>query len=245
MLTGAPAFEGETLGDVFVKICHEPLIPLRDKRPELPEALCEVVAKSLARDKEERYPDARVQRSALVSVLATLAAPRDSAAALGARVAAAVTNVASPSGATSAPNIPNAKDEVKRPGTRTQAAWGDAAQHRRRRSAWGIVAAITVGVGVAVGVSLWPRADGAHRPATAGPSAGARAEPPPVGSPQATAIVTPAESPSASAARGTSAATASASAPASSARAASSRPPSDRRPAKAPASTKKTDDLGI
>jgi serine/threonine-protein kinase len=65
MLTGTVAFDGETLGDVFAKIREEPLPNVCDRRPDVPLALGDVVARCLERDRDRRFPDARSLREAL------------------------------------------------------------------------------------------------------------------------------------------------------------------------------------
>jgi eukaryotic-like serine/threonine-protein kinase len=66
LLSGRPAFSGESLGDVFAKIREEPLASIRTYRPEVSPALDAVIAKCVERDREKRYPNAGVLREALL-----------------------------------------------------------------------------------------------------------------------------------------------------------------------------------
>ncbi|NUO47968.1 MAG: protein kinase [Polyangiaceae bacterium] len=58
LLSGAQAFQGETLGDVFAKIREEPLPPIRTLRPDVPEALEKILARCLERDRTNRFSSA-------------------------------------------------------------------------------------------------------------------------------------------------------------------------------------------
>jgi len=59
MLAGRPPFRGETALGVAVKHINEEPDPLADQRPDLPRAVCELVHKMMAKQPEDRYPDAR------------------------------------------------------------------------------------------------------------------------------------------------------------------------------------------
>jgi serine/threonine-protein kinase len=52
-------------GDLIRMLLEEPPIPIRDRRPEVPPALAEVIEKCLARDPKARYPDATSMRRVL------------------------------------------------------------------------------------------------------------------------------------------------------------------------------------
>jgi serine/threonine-protein kinase len=52
-------------GDLIRMLLEEPPIPIRERRPDVPKALAEVIQKCLARDPKERYPDASLMREAL------------------------------------------------------------------------------------------------------------------------------------------------------------------------------------
>jgi eukaryotic-like serine/threonine-protein kinase len=52
-------------GDLIRMLLEEPPIPIRDRRGEIPPDLADVIAKCLARDPKDRYPDATSMRRAL------------------------------------------------------------------------------------------------------------------------------------------------------------------------------------
>jgi pSer/pThr/pTyr-binding forkhead associated (FHA) protein len=52
-------------GDLIHMLLEESPIPIRDRRPDVPQALAEVIRICLARDPKERYPDAASMRKAL------------------------------------------------------------------------------------------------------------------------------------------------------------------------------------
>lgn len=52
-------------GDLIRTLLEEPPVPIRTHRPEVPPALAQVLEKCLARDPEDRYPDATAMRQAL------------------------------------------------------------------------------------------------------------------------------------------------------------------------------------
>jgi serine/threonine protein kinase len=59
LLTGRLPHEGDSMGEVLRRIATEPAPDLRTLRPELPQALAEVVALALEKRPEARYGDAR------------------------------------------------------------------------------------------------------------------------------------------------------------------------------------------
>jgi eukaryotic-like serine/threonine-protein kinase len=52
-------------GDLIRMLLEESPIPIRDRRPDVPQGLAEVIRKCLARDPKERYPDAASMRKAI------------------------------------------------------------------------------------------------------------------------------------------------------------------------------------
>jgi serine/threonine-protein kinase len=52
-------------GDLIRMLLEESPIPIRERRPDVPKALANVISKCLARDPKERYPDAATMRSAI------------------------------------------------------------------------------------------------------------------------------------------------------------------------------------
>jgi serine/threonine-protein kinase len=49
-----------------VKILLEDPVPIRDRRPDLPEGLAAIIHRALARDPQARYPKVRALRRALL-----------------------------------------------------------------------------------------------------------------------------------------------------------------------------------
>lgn len=58
VLTGAHPYSESTSADQLVKRLTEPLLPLRERRPDLPQALEAVIRKATAQDSAAHYPDA-------------------------------------------------------------------------------------------------------------------------------------------------------------------------------------------
>jgi serine/threonine-protein kinase len=56
LLTGATAFPGNSVGEIFGAVLHSTLTPVRQLRPEVPEAVEAVIARCLQRLPEQRYP---------------------------------------------------------------------------------------------------------------------------------------------------------------------------------------------
>lgn len=59
LLTGEAPFTARDTGALFTRICQEPAPPVQSKQPELPDALCEIVDRLLAKDPAARYPNGR------------------------------------------------------------------------------------------------------------------------------------------------------------------------------------------
>lgn len=74
LLTGAPPHTGPTPLHMFRKICHVPAPPIRERRPETPPALAEVVDRLLAKKPEDRFASASDLLEALEPVVEALEA---------------------------------------------------------------------------------------------------------------------------------------------------------------------------
>lgn len=59
LLAGRPPFQGETAMSVAVQHLNAEPLTLRQRRPDLPEALCRIVHKMMAKDPTKRYADAQ------------------------------------------------------------------------------------------------------------------------------------------------------------------------------------------
>jgi serine/threonine-protein kinase len=57
MLAGKPPFTGENALTIAVQHMNNEPKPLNDMRPDLPPALCELIHKTMAKKREDRYPD--------------------------------------------------------------------------------------------------------------------------------------------------------------------------------------------
>jgi eukaryotic-like serine/threonine-protein kinase len=69
LVAGRKPFEAESDGRLMRAILHEPLVDIRELRPEVPEALAGIVNKALAREPQERYPSCRALQAELESFL--------------------------------------------------------------------------------------------------------------------------------------------------------------------------------
>ncbi|PTL75681.1 serine/threonine-protein kinase [Vitiosangium sp. GDMCC 1.1324] len=69
LVAGRKPFEGESDVQVMRAVLDEPLVGVRELRPETPETLARIIDKALARDPAERYASCRELQSALDEVL--------------------------------------------------------------------------------------------------------------------------------------------------------------------------------
>jgi tRNA A-37 threonylcarbamoyl transferase component Bud32 len=67
-LAGVRPFAGETIAEVCTQVMLSPPVPLEQRRPDLPAALCEVVARCLSKDRALRFATAEALREALLAV---------------------------------------------------------------------------------------------------------------------------------------------------------------------------------
>jgi serine/threonine-protein kinase len=81
MIAGSMPRRSENLGDLIVEIARDPPIPITSKRKDTPPALARVIERAMAKDREQRFADAREMRSALTEAGGLLPAesgpPRD------------------------------------------------------------------------------------------------------------------------------------------------------------------------
>jgi serine/threonine protein kinase len=75
-LTGALPFEGEYEAAIAHSILHEPPVPLRQRRPELPAVLDRIITGTLKKEPEERYPTMNDLIADLERVYQAVAPPR-------------------------------------------------------------------------------------------------------------------------------------------------------------------------
>jgi eukaryotic-like serine/threonine-protein kinase len=65
-LTGVSAFSGNSIYDLLLKKIEGDFVPLRDLRPELPEALCSAIERAMSADRDHRFADLRAFAQALL-----------------------------------------------------------------------------------------------------------------------------------------------------------------------------------
>jgi eukaryotic-like serine/threonine-protein kinase len=75
LLTGQLPHQGDSMAKLMHQITNDPAPDVRSLRPELPEALANVVALALEKRAEVRYPDGRQFAADLRAIADTLAAP--------------------------------------------------------------------------------------------------------------------------------------------------------------------------
>ncbi|MDP6107574.1 MAG: hypothetical protein QGI33_03965, partial [Candidatus Brocadiia bacterium] len=57
MICGDPPFGGTSIYDVMNRHMREPLISPRERAPDVPQALCDIIAKMMAKERDDRYQD--------------------------------------------------------------------------------------------------------------------------------------------------------------------------------------------
>jgi serine/threonine-protein kinase len=77
MLAGDPPFQGETAMSVAIQHLNKQPPRLKERRPDLPPALCQIVHKLMAKDPEKRYPDAAAVLKDVKHIQAALKAEVD------------------------------------------------------------------------------------------------------------------------------------------------------------------------
>jgi eukaryotic-like serine/threonine-protein kinase len=77
MLAGEPPFRGETAMSVAIQHLNQKPPRLRERRPDLPPAMCQIVHKLMAKDVEKRYSDAAAALKDVKHVQAALKAEID------------------------------------------------------------------------------------------------------------------------------------------------------------------------
>ncbi len=249
LLTGVPAFLGETLGDIFAKIREEDLPPIRALRPDVPAELEQVLIRCLRRDRAQRIPDARSLAAALEPFASRGSARSGLTVSQGGSVrspaAEAETMVATAPVDTPSPAI----DRV---GSETLATWSGEHGGKGRGRAALLVAGVVLAGGGAAG--LWAFLSRSSPTSSTSTSAAAVSQ---VAAPSlapsqaitAAPTVTPSEAPTASAAPAASASApsvvATSAAPRASARPRGDAPPPSPTGAHPAPPPKKKDDLGI
>jgi WD40 repeat protein/tRNA A-37 threonylcarbamoyl transferase component Bud32 len=75
LCTGRPPFGGDTTAEVLKSVCEDSPQPIRASRPDLPEGLCDLIGKLLAKDPRDRFGSAREVADLLTGQLARAQQP--------------------------------------------------------------------------------------------------------------------------------------------------------------------------
>ncbi|MEO7033048.1 MAG: protein kinase [Polyangiaceae bacterium] len=142
LLTGHVPFDAETMPQLCGMILQDPPRPIRDLRPDVPEALSDVILRCLEKPRDRRFAN--------VGELAAALAPLGSAAAR--RSAERISRVLNAAGIPSAGDVVAVASTV--PGKSTNTNWGATESVKKSRAPWligALVALLLVGGG---GVAL-------------------------------------------------------------------------------------------
>src|SRR5213075_1441925 len=142
LVTGRVPFEAETMPQLCTLILHTDPPPPRSIRPDMPEALDQVILRCLRKDRKERYADV-AQLATDLAIFSPDAGPRS---------AERISRVLSSSGISS-PALASSQASALVAGSSTCAAWGNTQTSRGSRAVWfGLVGVAAVAI---VGVVLW------------------------------------------------------------------------------------------
>ncbi|NNC16315.1 serine/threonine protein kinase [Corallococcus exiguus] len=75
LLTTRKPFESTSDWDLFRAVVSEPLVPAEQHRPDLPDALRSILARALAKDRDQRYPDCHAFRKDLEDFIRSVGEP--------------------------------------------------------------------------------------------------------------------------------------------------------------------------
>ncbi|WP_158627515.1 serine/threonine-protein kinase [Corallococcus sp. AB038B] len=75
LLTTRRPFESTSDWDLFRAVVSEPIVPAEQHRPDLPDALRAILARALAKDRDERYPDCHTFRKDLEAFIRSVGEP--------------------------------------------------------------------------------------------------------------------------------------------------------------------------
>jgi serine/threonine-protein kinase len=152
-ITGRRPFDGESVGDLLVRICTTDPAPPSELIPSLPAALDEWMAKALNRDPDHRFQDVREMAEALISI-----AGLPGRGTLGSAVAAGETEADRPNAEHRVPvkteNYPKATSGALTHGAVETTVTMPLAGLPRRSSALWYVAAAVVIAGVAGAIAM-------------------------------------------------------------------------------------------
>jgi len=153
LASGTMPFQSDTLAGLLVAVTAQRYVPLRTLRPEVPQALCDLIARCLQVDPEKRCPSMAEVARGLASLCPPRALPivdRIESVTRGGRKAPPPVNDATPPSFGSAPTL---HEVGKTAGATTDGQWGgthpEPSRTGPRRAALGVVALGILGVGAA------------------------------------------------------------------------------------------------
>jgi serine/threonine-protein kinase len=146
LLAGKSPFDGDTLPEVYVRISTQAPPPLRDRRPDLPPGIEQVILKCLEKDRDRRY-----QNVAELAVALGPFGPKRCRASV--ERTSRIIHAAGLSDSTF--GLPIASEApAGPPAGATNASWGQTARATRKKAWLGLVAALGL-VGIAGVATLW------------------------------------------------------------------------------------------
>ncbi len=151
-LTGKHAFKGPTVAATLLLVSHEEPVPIRTIKPEIPQALVDVVTRCLSKDIAGRYANATQLRAALTELEPELDLDDEGPTAPSLpKLGPALPELAVRAAAPDSPELaPNDSTLERRPTETFQAA----DSHAPARGLW--IAGGLALLAVAAGVMLWP-----------------------------------------------------------------------------------------
>src|SRR5262249_1883936 len=144
---GHPPFQGQTAFEVALMHVRSDPQPLSEIRPDLPESLCAVIHKMLAKDPAQRYQTGRELLKDLARVRESLSGRTAAMTPLAPGLDPLPTGEAAPTAPVSRGSGELRSSGVKRTGVATMPV------ERPRRGVW-LLAALSVAVALAAGVGL-------------------------------------------------------------------------------------------
>jgi eukaryotic-like serine/threonine-protein kinase len=115
-ISGQPPYVAESVGALAIRMMSAPPVPLSQHRPELPQGLTDVVMRSIARDRDQRFPTMQALIEALrpyASDRTSLLLPRGEGTPLGISVRSATGNDKTLPAMAATPAAPSLKSSAR------------------------------------------------------------------------------------------------------------------------------------